>query len=154
MLKYTVHTHKLVAFSPRFFLHPTAKKKLRWSNPLEACLRCETAETVLENLLSITDSDIGSLCSMLERNVSTLQELWQLWAGRGEEESEGVCAVMVRVFVEMVMSVVGAGEEVTAGMRDFALSSANHSELYIHLSLSLSLSLSKKGRGEGGQRRE
>ena len=95
------------------------EKKPRVSTLLDDCLASETPEEVLEQLLSLTAYDVRSLlCVSSERSLTVLNELWRRWRERGD-----VCAVIVRVFVELVTS---GGGEFGEGERDFALQLAEH----------------------------
>ena len=87
------------------------------------CLTLETPEAVLERLLRIEEADVWQLSLEVGHSVASLQELWRVF--RGEEP---VCAVIVRVFLEVVMA-AGKGEEEVAGVREFALSITKHGTL-------------------------
>ena len=97
------------------------------STVLDDCLSAETAEAVLEQLLAITDTDLASVWQLAcGRSLGVLRELWRRWREEGE-----VCAVVVRVFVQLVTSGSGAsGEwgEMREGVREFSLSLAKHGE--------------------------
>ena len=103
--------------------HHTAEKKVRVASPLSDCLALETPEAVLERLLRIEEADVWQLSLEVGHSVASLQELWRVF--RGEEP---VCAVIVRVFLEVVMA-AGKGEEEVAGVREFALSITKHGTL-------------------------
>ena len=115
----------LVPLTP---LNPAVKKKPRVTALLDDCLAAETPEEVLEQLLSITESDINSFCSLAEQSLSVLRELWRRWREKGD-----VCAVIVRVFVELVTSGSEEWEEVMVGVREFVLLLAEHGKLDLRM---------------------
>lgn len=102
-------------------MNPVVEKKPRVSTLLDDCLASETPEEALEQLLSVTVSDVVSLCLLAERSLSVLHDLWRRWRERGD-----VCAVIVRVFVELVTSGSGEWGEVRGRVREFALQLAEH----------------------------
>lgn len=93
------------------------------STILDNCLASETPEEVLEQLLSFTDADISSLALLAERTLGVLRELWRRWREKGD-----VCAVIVRVFVELVTSGSEEWEDVRGGVREFVLQLSDHSK--------------------------